>query len=178
MKKAFFLDRDGVINENPHPINHVGQFLFMSGALDAIRMLHESGYSVFVVTNQGGVGLGFMKQEALDEIHQHMDEAIAEAGGRLVEIVACTHKPKQGCACRKPAPGMLLDLMKRHEIDPTQSYMVGDFYTDVQAGHRAGLQTVYIGKENLQNKSPQPDYIFGSLYEAVVSLIGTSARST
>ncbi|MBN6189328.1 HAD family hydrolase [Aneurinibacillus sp. BA2021] len=177
MKKAFFLDRDGVINENPHPINHVGQFVFMAGALDAIRMLHEAGYSVFVVTNQGGVGLGFMKQEALDEIHDHMEKAIAEAGGTLVEIAACTHKPKEGCACRKPEPGMLLDLMKRYQIDPQQSYMVGDFYTDVQAGHRAGLKTIYIGKEDLRSKSPQPDYVYDSLYDAVVSLTGTSERS-
>lgn len=177
MSKAFFLDRDGVINENPHPINHVGQFAFISGAVDAIRTLHEHGYKVFVVTNQGGVGLGFMEQEALDEIHRHMDERITEAGGMIAEIVACTHKPKSGCACRKPEPGMMLDLAKRHHIDIGQSYMVGDFYTDIQAGHRAGLKTVYIGKENIKGKTPQPDYVFGSLYEAVSSLVGTSERS-
>jgi D-glycero-D-manno-heptose 1,7-bisphosphate phosphatase len=177
MEKAFFLDRDGVINDNPHPINRVGQFSFLPGALDAIRTLHEHGYKVFVVTNQGGVGLGFLKQEALDEIHRHMEEKIKEAGGMLAEISACTHKPKEGCACRKPEPGMMLDLAERHHIDMNQSYMVGDFYTDVQAGHRAGLKTIYIGKENLEGKSPQPDYIFDSLYEAVHSLVGTNERS-
>lgn len=177
MPKAFFLDRDGVINENPHPINHVGQFAFIPGALDAIRMLREHDYQVFVVTNQGGVGLGFMKQEALDEIHRHMNERIAEAGGMLTEIVACTHKPKEGCACRKPEPGMILELVRRHNIDTSRSYMVGDFYTDIQAGYRAGLKTVYIGKEELKGKTPQPDYIFDSLFDAVTSLVGMSERS-
>ncbi|AMA73048.1 MULTISPECIES: D-glycero-alpha-D-manno-heptose-1,7-bisphosphate 7-phosphatase [Aneurinibacillus] len=174
MTKAFFLDRDGVINENPHPINHVGQFVFIPGALEAIRTLHERGYKVFVVTNQGGVGLGYMKREALAEIHNYMEEKIKEAGGMLAEILACTHKPQEGCTCRKPEPGMIFDLIKRYNIEPSKSYMVGDFYTDIQAGHRAGLKTVYIGKENLKGKEPQPDYVFGSLAEAVASLVGTS----
>jgi D-glycero-D-manno-heptose 1,7-bisphosphate phosphatase len=177
VSKAFFLDRDGVINENPYPINRVEQFSFIPGALEAIRTLHECGYQVFVVTNQGGVGLGFMKREALDEIHNYMEEKIREAGGMLTEIAACTHKPKEGCACRKPEPGMMLDFIRRYDIDVDQSYMVGDFYTDVQAGHRAGLKTVYIGKENLEGKSPQPDYVFGSLAEAVRSLVDSGKPS-
>lgn len=176
MIKAFFLDRDGVINDNPHPINHVGQFRFLPGALDAIRILGESGYEVFVVTNQGGVGLGFMKQEELDEIHAYMEEQIKAARGHIREVRACTHKPKEGCVCRKPGPGMMRDLMKRYKIDPHASYMVGDFYTDVQAGHAAGLQTVYIGKENLKGKVPQPDYMFSSLHEAVITLVRTGSE--
>lgn len=175
MTKAFFLDRDGVINDNPHPINNVGQFRFLPGALDAIRTLHESGYEVFVVTNQGGVGLGFMKQEELDEIHAYMEEQIMAAGGHIREVRACTHKPKAGCVCRKPGPGMMRELIKRYQIDPDVSYMVGDFYTDIQAGHAAGLQTVYIGKENLKGKVPQPDYVFASLHDAVEGLIYTES---
>jgi D-glycero-D-manno-heptose 1,7-bisphosphate phosphatase len=167
MKKAFFLDRDGVINENPHPINHVGQFVFMEGALAAIRRLDELGYEVFVVTNQGGVGLGFMPEEALDEIHAYMKQQIEDAGGRLAEICACTHKPKDKCACRKPEPGMILELARRHHIDLRKSYMVGDFYTDIQAGHKAGLKTIYIGKEELKGKKPKPDFFARSLFEAV-----------
>ncbi|WP_047152834.1 D-glycero-alpha-D-manno-heptose-1,7-bisphosphate 7-phosphatase [Aneurinibacillus tyrosinisolvens] len=170
MKRAFFLDRDGVINDNPHPINHVSQFVFLEGALAAIHTLHTKGYEVFVVTNQGGVGLGFMQQKELDEIHNYMEEKIREAGGHLTEIRACTHKPKAKCACRKPEPGMMLELIERHQIDASRSFMVGDFYTDVQAGHAAGLKTIYIGKESMKGKHPQPDYVFNSLQEAVRSL--------
>ncbi|WCN39573.1 D-glycero-alpha-D-manno-heptose-1,7-bisphosphate 7-phosphatase [Aneurinibacillus uraniidurans] len=176
MKKAFFLDRDGVINDNPHPINRVEQFRFLPGALEAIRMIHEAGYEVFVVTNQGGVGLGFMKQAELDEIHVYMTEQIEAAGGRIREVRACTHKPKAGCVCRKPGPGMMVELIKRYHIDPGASYMVGDFYTDIQAGEAAGLQTVYIGKENLEGKSPHPDYVYSSLHEACMALVQVSGE--
>lgn len=140
----------------------------MEGALDAIRRLGELGYEVFVVTNQGGVGLGFMSHQALDEIHAYMQEQIEQAGGRLTEICACTHKPKEKCRCRKPEAGMILDLAKRHRIDLRKSYMVGDFYTDIQAGHKAGLKTIYIGKEDLKGKKPQPDFFARSLAEAIV----------
>ena len=167
LKKAVFLDRDGVINDNFRPVNQVSQLHFIEGALTAMKDLTERGYELFVVTNQGGVGLGYMKKKTLDEIHENMIKKIQEAGGRITEVKACIHRPKAGCPCRKPEAGMILDLVHRYHIQIHKSYLVGDLYTDIQAGAKAGVKTIYIGQENLKGRIPQPDYMARSLADAV-----------
>lgn len=167
LKKAIFLDRDGVINENSRPVNHYSQFRFIEGAVEGIKKLTEKGYEVFLVTNQGGVGLGYMNKKALQEIHDYMVCQVQEQGGRITEVKACTHPPKMGCHCRKPEPGMILELAHKHNIDLKNSYMIGDFYTDILAGEKAGVKTIYIGKEDLKGKVPQPDYYAHSLADAI-----------
>lgn len=167
LKKAVFLDRDGVINDNSRPVNQVSQFYFIPGVLQAIKTLGEKGYELFVVTNQGGVGLGYMKKKTLDEIHDYMVRKICEAGGNISGVTACIHRPKAGCPCRKPEPGMILDLARKHGLDLKNSYFVGDFYTDILAGARAGVQTIYIGNEDLEGMDPQPDFFASSLADAI-----------
>lgn len=167
LKKAIFLDRDGVINDNSRPVNHYSQFKFIEGALEGIKQLVEKGYEIFVVTNQGGVGLGYMKKKALDEIHDYMLKTVKEKGGHITEVKACTHRPNMGCLCRKPEAGMILDLARKHNINLKKSYMIGDFYTDILAGVKAGVKTIYIGKEDLKGKVPQPDYYALSLGDAI-----------
>lgn len=165
--KAFFLDRDGVINES-HWVNNPEEFVLIEGAAEAIKLLNDYGYEVFVVTNQGGVGLGYMSEEALDTVHRFMIEQIKNTGGKIKEVKACIHKPHEGCYCRKPKPGMILDLIKSYQIDGAQSYMVGDRDVDIQAGKKAGVRTVFIGHH--VPRHVQPDYVFPSLYEAVNGL--------
>lgn len=167
MKKAVFLDRDGVINDNSRPVNEVSQLHFIEGVLGALKELTDRGFALFVVTNQGGVGLGYMKRKTLDDIHHMMIEKIKAAGGDITEVKACIHRPKAGCSCRKPEAGMILDLALRYKIDLQKSYMVGDLYTDMQAGAKAGVKTIYIGTEDLRGRSLQPDYFARSLEEAV-----------
>lgn len=168
--KAFFLDRDGVINSG-HSINRPDELTIIEGVPEAIRRVGELGYEVFIVTNQGGVGLGYMKQQSLDAIHAKLVEDLENHGGKVRDIRACTHKPKQGCGCRKPEPGMILDLIETYVVDPNQSFMVGDRDVDIQAGHAAGVKTVWIQHGDAPKpKNPEPDYIFPSLYDAVHSL--------
>ncbi|RIX50825.1 HAD family hydrolase [Paenibacillus nanensis] len=165
--KAFFLDRDGVINESHH-VNRAKDLVLLPGVPEAIRMLGELGYETFVVTNQGGVGLGYMTKRDLERIHRYMKQLIEEGGGKLREIRACIHKPRHGCGCRKPKPGMLLDLIMRYDIDRTQSFMVGDRDVDIEAGQAASVRAVFIGE-----KAPagiEPDFVYPSLYEAVKEL--------
>ncbi|RCW51918.1 D-glycero-alpha-D-manno-heptose-1,7-bisphosphate 7-phosphatase [Paenibacillus prosopidis] len=166
--KAFFLDRDGVINES-HNVNRADDLVLLPGVPEAVRTLNELGYEAFVVTNQGGVGLGFLRKRDLDKIHRHMSRQIEEGGGKLREIKACIHKPRQGCDCRKPKPGMLLELIERYDIDRSASFMVGDRDVDIGAGHAAGVKTIFIGE-----KKPagiiKPDFMFMSLHEAVTQL--------
>ncbi|MCV9886477.1 HAD family hydrolase [Metabacillus halosaccharovorans] len=154
MKKAVFLDRDGVINEvlsnRVKFVNKPEQMHLLEGVAEGIKLLNNAGYLVFVVTNQGGVGLGYMKEGMLRKVHEKMKQDIAENGGRIDDIIYCPHKPNSGCACRKPEPEMLYTLAEKHEVSLKESYMVGDRDVDILAGKQAGTKTILIGdKEGL-----------------------------
>lgn len=142
---AIFLDRDGVINENR--LDHVKsweEFAFIPHALRSIRDLAATGLPIFIVTNQGAIGHGQMTAEALEDIHTRMLAAVAEAGGRITRIYHCPHDKSEGCSCRKPEPGMLLQAAAEHNIDLTRSFMVGDAWTDVGAAVAAAVQPILL----------------------------------
>lgn len=147
MVRAVFLDRDGVINSYEKHVNAPEDLILYEGVGDAIRQLNEAGFLVFVVTNQGGVGLGFLTVENLRQIHTHLESDLRKSGAMIKEIVACTHEPKAGCECRKPGAGMLLTLADKYGVDLSESYMVGDRNTDVEAGKKAGTKTIFIGRD-------------------------------
>ncbi|MDZ5470183.1 HAD family hydrolase [Bacillus sp. 31A1R] len=165
MKKAVFLDRDGVLNEvlsdRVKFVNKPEQLYLLEGAAEAVAEINKEGYEVFVVTNQGGVGLGFLKEKELIKIHDRLQELVNEIGGHFKEIAYCPHKPKAGCECRKPNAGMLTDLAKRHDIDLRNSVMVGDHERDIEAGIKAGCKTIFIGAEETK-----ADFQATSLMEA------------
>jgi D-glycero-D-manno-heptose 1,7-bisphosphate phosphatase len=168
MKKAVFLDRDGVINEVKTErvtfVNRPDQFYFLEGVLEAIKLLTDSEFIIFVVTNQGGVGLGYLSHEQLQSIHDHMLKEIKRAGGFIQEVSCCTHKPHEGCECRKPEAGMLLDLAKKHDIDIAQSYMVGDREVDIKAGRKAGCTTILL--TDSPSHLYDADHMFPNLMDA------------
>jgi D-glycero-D-manno-heptose 1,7-bisphosphate phosphatase len=165
-----FLDRDGVINEvltkRVKFVNKPGDFHFLPGSLEGIRLLTEAEFKLFVVTNQGGVGLGFMKNHMLEEIHRYMVKEISAAGGKIEEVAACIHKPHEGCLCRKPGPKMIVDLAEKHDIDLGRSFMIGDRAVDIEAGKASGTRTVFIGE-----KYGVADFHFGSLLDAAKWLV-------
>ncbi|TLS37536.1 D-glycero-alpha-D-manno-heptose-1,7-bisphosphate 7-phosphatase [Pseudalkalibacillus caeni] len=146
MEKAVFLDRDGVINDHVRYVNTPEDLILFEEAGDAIKRLNDHGFKVFVVTNQGGVGLGFMKEEMLQNIHDKMITELKKDGAVIDDIAYCPHKPKAGCACRKPEGKMITDLAGKYKINLSESYMVGDRDTDILAGKKAGTKTVFIGK--------------------------------
>ncbi|MFY4776825.1 D-glycero-alpha-D-manno-heptose-1,7-bisphosphate 7-phosphatase [Metabacillus sp. RGM 3146] len=149
MKKGVFLDRDGVINEvmteRVKYVNKPQDLFFLDGALDAIRLLTESGYDIFIITNQGGVGLGYLKESVLQAIHAKMLKEIENSGGRITEVVYCPHAPYSGCSCRKPEPLLLLNLIEKYKLTANDTFMIGDRETDIEAGKRAGTRTILIG---------------------------------
>ena len=169
MMKAVFLDRDGVINDNAKHVNKPEDLVLYPGVCESIRELNEAGYNVFVVTNQGGVGCGFMTHSMLKAIHSKMEEDLAKCGAILTEIAACTHYPKAGCECRKPLPGMITDLVARHNIAVTSSWLVGDMETDCQAGKAAGVSKCIM----LRGQSEYADYTATDLVEAVNIILST-----
>lgn len=170
LKRAVFLDRDGVINEvltkRVRFVNEPKQFYFLPGAEEAIKSLNDYFDYVFVVTNQGGIGLGYMKEKQLQKVHDYMVAELKKKGALIHEVAYCPHKPKAGCECRKPNSKMILDLGEKYKIDLEQSYMVGDTDTDIQAGKKAGTKTVFIGE-----RDPLADAVFPNLKEAAQWII-------
>ena len=191
MKKAAFIDRDGTLNEMVYDAAHgimdsprrPEQVALMKGAGEFLRQLREDGYFIVVVTNQPGIAKGTMTMSELDAVNRRLEELLAKDGGRWDDLRFCPHHPDPGptgnsafkadCACRKPKPGMLLDAIRAHEIDPSASWMVGDGLVDIQAGKAAGCRTVLVAKLNISQVEQffdidgvEPDAIAGNLKEA------------
>ena len=176
LKRAVFLDRDGVINEvltkRVKFVNNPKQLYFLPGVEEAIKSLNEYFDYVFVVTNQGGIGLGYMKEKQLHKIHDFMVAELKKKGATIHDVAYCPHKPKAGCECRKPNSKMILDLGEKYHIDLEKSYMVGDMDTDIQAGKKAGTRTVLIG-----DSDPLADAVCADLKEAAQWIINDMKSS-
>jgi len=143
--RAVFLDRDGVICENrPDHVKSWDEFRFLPGAMFSLAALSRLGMPVIVVTNQAVVGRGMVPASVVDEIHQRMVAEVEASGGRIDRVVYCPHRPEDRCACRKPEPGMLLQVAREMGIDLSQSYLVGDAASDLVAGQRVGCQLLLV----------------------------------
>ncbi len=162
-----FLDRDGVINEvltdRVKFVNKPGDLFFLEGVGPAIKQFNDLGFKVFVITNQGGIGLGYMTSAQLEHIHKAMVDRLAQFGAHIDDIALCPHKPHAGCACRKPKPKMIEDLAERHNVDLSKSWMVGDRDVDIQAGKKAGTGTILVGDRNDSKDKVEADLSFPDL---------------
>jgi D-glycero-D-manno-heptose 1,7-bisphosphate phosphatase len=151
MKRAAFLDRDGVINRKPPEGQYVirwEEMQILPGVAEAIILLIRAGFCVIVVSNQRCVGKGLLTVRELDLIHLRMCQELATAGAVITEVYYCPHETQPPCSCRKPAPGMLLAAARAHEIDLTASWMIGDSEIDVEAGRNAACRTARILNSN------------------------------
>jgi D-glycero-D-manno-heptose 1,7-bisphosphate phosphatase len=147
MKRAVFLDRDGVINRKPPEGQYVTrweQIEILPGVVEALTAFNRSGFSALVVSNQRCVAKGLLTSAELDSIHQRMSQELAAAGAVITAFYYCPHEKEPACACRKPAPGMLFEAANAHGIDLGLSWMIGDSESDIEAGRRAGCKTIQI----------------------------------
>jgi histidinol-phosphate phosphatase family protein len=165
MKKCIFFDRDGIVNQSPGPgyVERWEDFHILPEFVDILRIVTELGYVAIIITNQRGVARGIMTLVTLEDIHRRLQAALDEKYGlTLLDIFTCTHNRDDGCDCRKPKPGMLLAAAKKHSIDLSQSWMIGDSPKDAEAGRAAGCHTILV------NPSATPDLAdltFGSMAE-------------
>ncbi len=153
MKKALFLDRDGVINIDHGYVSRVEDFEFVPGILALIRRAQERGYLPIVVTNQSGIGRGYYGEEDFERLTRYMIEEMRRHGigiGRE-QIFHCPHAPEEGCDCRKPMPGMFLAAKERFGIDMENSLMVGDKPSDIEAAKAAGVGRAVLVEKNRPN---------------------------
>jgi D-glycero-D-manno-heptose 1,7-bisphosphate phosphatase len=160
--KLVILDRDGTINhDSDHYIKSLEEWRPIPGSLEGIARLTQAGYRVVVATNQSGIARGLLTTRTLFEIHEHLQRAVAQAGGRIDAFFFCPHADAAGCPCRKPKPGMLLEVAQRFNISLRDTYMVGDALRDVQAAAAAGARPVLVltgkGKKTHDEGDLPPD---------------------
>lgn len=145
------LDRDGVINyDSDEYIKSPDEWHPIPGSLEAIARLNRAGYRILIATNQSGINRGYYDIEMLDTIHAKFMYELATVGGYVDEIFFCPHLPEEGCHCRKPKPGLLLQIEAHYPINLSETYFIGDSYTDVQAAQAAGCLPLVVltGKKN------------------------------
>lgn len=186
--KAIFLDRDGVINQLVFYPEHgvidspytIAQFKLIDGVCEAIDHFHQSGYKVVVISNQPGVAKGYINLEMFKALCRKMRNDLAAGGAFIDGEYYCLHHPeatvpeyKIVCDCRKPKPGLLLRAARELSLDLSESWMIGDNFTDVQAGAAAGCRTILLGRAKCQmcrlldENNTHPDFIASNITETV-----------
>ena len=173
MRRAVFLDRDGVINRaivrdgKPYPPASLVELEILQGVHEALQKLHDANYLLIVVTNQPDVARRITKREDVELINAFLSTQLP-----IDDFKTCYHDSEYKCSCRKPLPGALLEAAQEHDIDLSKSFMVGDRWRDVQAGASAGCKTFFINYNYAEQKPDAPDFIVSSLLEAKKIILG------
>ncbi len=179
-QKAIFLDRDGVINQELERINKIDKFNLLPNVIESVKNINQSDFLNVVVTNQPIVAKGFISEKKLREIHNYMETKFGLKGAYFNRIYYCPHHPERGhegekkefkilCECRKPGTEMIERAVKDMNIDPRESFIIGDRTVDIMTGINSKLKTIllrqgYAGKD--RKYDCQPDFVFNDLYEA------------
>ncbi len=145
--RHLILDRDGVLNEEAPAGGYIKapeDWRWIEGARESLALLAQAGIRVSVATNQSGVGRGLMSAAALDAVHARMLRESEEAGGAIDGIYVCMHAPGERCPCRKPAPGLILEALRRSAIGADETLVVGDDLRDLEAAQTAGVSAVLV----------------------------------
>jgi D-glycero-D-manno-heptose 1,7-bisphosphate phosphatase len=167
--KLVILDRDGTINhDSDHHIKSREEWRPIKGSLEGIARLTQAGYRIVVATNQSGIARGLFDTRTLLSIHDMLQRAAAQVGGRIDAFFFCPHAADAGCKCRKPAPGMLLEIGTRFNVALKDVYMVGDAQRDLEAAAAAGARPVLVltgkGKATRdEDKLPAGTEVFADL---------------
>jgi D-glycero-D-manno-heptose 1,7-bisphosphate phosphatase len=178
VRRAVFLDRDGVINRaivrggRPYPPATVDDVELLPGVADALARLKRAGYLLVVATNQPDVARGTQSRAAVEAIHARMASELP-----LDDFCCCYHDDGDGCACRKPKPGLLLDAARKHRVNLAESVMVGDRWRDVEAGRRAGCATLFVDYGYAERRPEQPTALVSSLAEAADWILQRSSAT-
>lgn len=145
VEQLIILDRDGVINEDSDAfIKSVDEWIPIPGSIEAMANLHQAGYTLAIATNQSGIARGYYDIATLNAMHAKLEELLAAQGGKVGYIAYCPHLGEDHCECRKPKPGMLLDIARHFDTDLQRAVMVGDSLRDWQAADAAGTGYIQV----------------------------------
>ncbi len=180
-RKAAFIDRDGVLNEERAFVHRTEDFVLLPGAVEALRLLQGAGYLLVVITNQSGIARGLYSEADYLALTEHMRARLQAEGISLDAIEYCPHLPdapveryRRDCDCRKPKPGMIERAMERLDIDPAASFLVGDRLSDVQAGRAAGVGRCFLvrtGYQPSEEALARADGVYDDLLSCIRALL-------
>jgi D-glycero-D-manno-heptose 1,7-bisphosphate phosphatase len=174
VRPAVFLDRDGVLNEalvrdhRPYSPASPDEVVIVPGVAEACARLRQAGFVLVVVSNQPDVARGKQTHQGVEAVN-----AVVRAAVEVDALYFCPHDNADDCHCRKPKPGLLVDAARDLGLDLTASFMVGDRWSDVEAGQRAGCRTVYIDLGYLEPKPDRPDHTVSGPVGALEWVLGS-----
>lgn len=184
--KVIFLDRDGVINKDPEHLKFQyvtkwKDFEFLPGVKRAIKKLTDSGYSIYIISNQAGIAKKYFSMRDLKRITANMMREVEKAGGKITEAYYCPHRTEDNCGCRKPRAGLFRKALKRGPIDFKKTFFVGDNIRDVQAGKAIGCRTLLVLSGKVRSRkdkdwAAKPDFIKRGLPAAVEFILKRDRR--
>jgi D-glycero-D-manno-heptose 1,7-bisphosphate phosphatase len=184
--RTVFLDRDGVINENrADHVKNWAEFQFLPGAPEAIARLSRAGMQIFIITNQAIVNRGLVSCDTVEAINRRMVQELERWGAHVADVAYCPHRPDERCGCRKPEPGLLFHLARKHGVRLQDAVLVGDARSDMEAGHAAGCATMLVltGRGATQlpmvlERPPGDVTVVRDLEQAVSLILSQTAAST
>jgi len=175
VRAGVFLDRDGTVNREVGYLADPNQIELIPGAARAIRLLNMMALPVIVISNQSGVGRGYVTHAAVEKANRRLEGLLVQEGARVDKIYYCPHSPDDGCTCRKPEPGLLHEAERTLGIELPLSYMVGDHAADVKTIHRVGGKGILVltghGQEQAEWNEAPPDFVAQDLLEAVYWIV-------
>ena len=190
-RPAVFFDRDGTLNRDVGYVTHLDVYELLPRAAATVRKVNESGWLAVLITNQAGVARGYFPESMLEKVHRKLQDELNGKGARLDAIYYCPHVPNGDnpdyavdCKMRKPYPGMLLKAAAEHDIDLGNSVMLGDKYSDLEAGWRAGCRSGLLltgygrGERELREAQwpRQPDFVAQDAYHAVEIILNEAGN--
>lgn len=191
MKRAVFIDRDGTLSEEVGYINHPSRFRVFPYSAAAIKLLNDADWLAIVVTNQAGVARGYFSEDMIQTVHGQLEVDLKKDGARLDAIYYCAHHPSVGeapyrfdCDCRKPKPGLILRAAEDLDIDLSQSWMIGDRYSDIELARNAGVNSAFVlsgyGRGEWEHQRAgwkhHPNLVAETLLEAIQVIAGQLPR--
>ena len=186
LKKVVFLDRDGTINQDSADyIKNWSEFIFLPRSIEAMRNLTVAGVTIIVITNQSAISRKLISPAKLEHIHSRLKAAVKSGGGNISDIFFCPHMPDDGCNCRKPLPGLIIQAQKKYQIELASSVMVGDSAKDIVCAHKSGCgRSILVKTGNhreaaacLAAENLAADYLAADLHEAAEWIIALQPKS-
>ena len=173
MKPSLFLDRDGIINVDHGYVYQSSQFEFVPGIFDVVRAAYQAGFLVAIITNQSGIGRSYYSEDQFHTLMRWVCQQFQDQGGIIDAVYFCPHHPTEGlgdyrqqCPCRKPNPGMIKQACREHAIDLSRSILIGDSWSDLQAGAKAGVSKLIW----LSDETPPENNIAAKQIETLAQL--------
>jgi D-glycero-D-manno-heptose 1,7-bisphosphate phosphatase len=150
LSKALFLDRDGIINIDHGYVSQIEDFKFTEGIFELLKLFIKEGYTLFIVTNQSGIGRGYYSQEDFNTLTKWMLDALKKENIYIESIQHCSHAPEENCYCRKPNIGMIEAILSEQRVDLKESWMIGDKQSDIDLAYNATIaHTISIGERKI-----------------------------